>query len=126
MKLNSALVFAAGLAVVSQVSAGDITGIVILNGTPPPERPITPLKDDPICGKFYTEMPTTHFFVVGPNKELADVIVMLKGIAGKSTGASAEAAVIDQKNCLYSPQILAIQTGQKLLVRNSDPLVAMQ
>ena len=118
------LVLAGGLAAFLQVSsAADITGTVTLVGTPPPERPITPLKEDPTCGKFYTGMPTTHFFVVGPNKELADVVVMLKGISGKSTGASAPAVVIDQKGCLYEPQIAAIQTGQKVLIRNSDPVL---
>ena len=45
----------------------------------------------------------------------------LKGVTGKSTGASAPPAVLDQKGCLYTPQILAIQTGQKLVVKNSDP-----
>lgn len=118
------LVLAGGFAAFLQVSsAADITGAVTLVGTPPPERPITPLKEDPTCGKFYTGMPTTHFFVVGPNKELADVVVMLKGISGKSTGASAPAVVIDQKGCLYEPQIAAIQTGQKVLIRNSDPVL---
>ena len=29
--------------------------------------------------------------------------------------------MLDQKGCLYTPQILAIQTGQKLIVKNSDP-----
>ena len=121
MKIKYALVFAAGLAVASQVTAGDITGTVTLNGTPPPAVGIGPLKDDAICGQFYKDMPMTKFFVVGANKELADVIVMLKGVTGKSTGASAAPVVLDQKNCLYSPQIVAIQTGQKLLVKNSDP-----
>jgi hypothetical protein len=46
---------------------------------------------------------------------------MLKGISGKSTGAAAEPVVLDQKGCLYQPQILALQTSQKLLVKNSDP-----
>jgi plastocyanin len=120
MKITSAFALITGLATVA-VSAADITGTVTLKGTPPPEKPITPLKDDATCGKFYTEAPLTKFFVVGPNKELADVIVMLKGVTGKSTGASAQPAVIDQKGCLYTPQILAVQTGQKLLVKNSDP-----
>jgi hypothetical protein len=121
MKLNSAFVFAAGLCVAAQVTAGDITGTITLNGTPPAEKPITPLKDDPTCGKFYSDMPTTHFYVVGPNKELADTIVVLKGSSDKSTGASADPVVLDQKGCLYQPQILAVQTSQKLLVKNSDP-----
>jgi plastocyanin len=69
------------------------------------------------------KMPTTHFYVVGPKGEFADVVVSLKGVTGKSTGASAPPAVLDQKGCLYSPQILAIQTGQKLTVKNSDTCV---
>lgn len=44
-------------------------------------------------------------------------------ITGKSTGAAASPVLLDQKGCLYTPQILAVQTGQKLIVRNSDPCV---
>jgi len=124
MKFYASLVLATGMAVAAQTgSAADITGTVTLNGTPPAEKPITPLKDDPTCGKFHSEMPTTHFYVVGPNKELADVVVLLKGVTGKSTGASAPAVELDQKGCLYEPQIMAIQTSQKLIVKNSDPVL---
>ncbi len=121
MKLNSLFVFAAGLAVASHVTAGDITGTVTLTGTPPAEKGIAPLKDDAICGQFYKDMPMTRFYVVGANKELADVIVLLKGVPSKAADASAAPVVLDQKHCLYMPQILALQTGQKLLVKNSDP-----
>jgi hypothetical protein len=121
MKMNTVLVLAAGFAVVMQVSAGDITGTITLNGTPPAEKEITPLKQDPNCGKNYSAMPMTRFYVVGPNKELADTVVVLKNVTGKPADASAPAAVLDQKNCLYIPQILAVQTKQKLLVKNSDP-----
>jgi len=31
--------------------------------------------------------------------------------------------VLDQKNCLYVPQIMAVQTDQKILVKNSDPVL---
>jgi plastocyanin len=70
----------------------------------------------------------THFYVVGKEGELADVVVSLKDaagneITGQSTGASADPAVIDQKGCLYTPQILAVQTGQKVIVKNSDTCV---
>jgi plastocyanin len=124
MRTSSALfVIAAVTAVLQAASAADITGTVTLNGTPPAEKPITPLKEDPTCGKLHPETPTTHFYVVGPNKELADVVVMVKGVTGKSTGASATPAVIDQKGCTYTPQILAVQTGQKLIIKNSDPVL---
>jgi plastocyanin len=103
--------------------AGEITGTITLKGTPPKEKEITPLKEDPTCGKLHTEMPTTHFYVVGPKGELADVIVSVQGAPGQSTGASAAPAVLDQRGCEYIPQILAVQTGQKIVVKNSDPVL---
>jgi plastocyanin len=124
MKLNHSLALVAGFSAALQVAtAGNITGTVTLNGTPPPEKEITPLIEDATCGKLVEGKPTTHFFVVGANKGLADVIVMLKGISGKSTGASAAPVTIDQKGCQYSPSISAIQTGQKINVKNSDPVM---
>src|SRR6185312_9211970 len=110
------------------IFAADITGTVTFKGTPPTEVEIAPIMDDSTCGQMYDKPPTTHFYVVGKNGEFADVIVSLKDadgkeITGKSTGASAPAATLDQKGCLYTPQILAIQTGQKLVVKNSDQCV---
>lgn len=127
MKSNQTLVAIVGFAAALQfATAGNITGKVTLNGTPPAEKEITPLKDDSMCGKLISgPTPMTKFYVLGPNKELADVVVMLKddSLKGKSTGAAAPAAVLDQKGCEYVPQILAVQTGQKITVKNSDPVM---
>jgi plastocyanin len=124
-----ASVFLFGVLAVTSISyAADITGTITLNGTPPAEVTIQPLLDDPTCGSLHKDTPTTHFYAVGKNGEFADVVVSLKdatgnAITGKSTGSSAPAAVIDQVGCLYTPQILAIQTGQTITVKNSDPCV---
>jgi plastocyanin len=121
--------FLIGVLTAASIShAADIIGTVTLTGTPPAEIPIQPLMDDPTCGPLHSETPTTHFYVFGKNGEFADVVVSLKdasgnAITGKSIGASAPAVLLDQKGCLYTPQILAIQTGQKLTVRNSDPCI---
>jgi plastocyanin len=124
MKMKSFLFVAAGLvAVLQTANAADITGTVTLKGTPPPEKEITPLKEDATCGKFHAEVPKTRFYVVGAGGGLADTVVMLKGIAGKSTGATAAPLVLDQKGCEYMPQILAVQTGQKITIKNSDPVM---
>ncbi len=104
-------------------SAADIVGTITLQGTPPPEVPYTPLMQNSECAAMYTSTPTTHFYVVGPNHGLGDVVVFLKNVTGQSTGASQLPVVLDQKGCLYQPQILAIQTGQKLLVKNSDKCI---
>ena len=123
MKKFSLVLLIAVLANMPVARAADIIGIVTLNGTPPPEVPYTPLMNDSTCSAMYTTTPTTHFYVVGPNHEVAEAIVSLKGVTGKSTGANQPPVVMDQKGCLYQPQILAIQTGQKLVVKNSDSCI---
>jgi hypothetical protein len=124
MEISPTCLLIAALALAPAGRAADIIGTVTLRGTPPAEKEITPLEDDPTCGALYKNgKPTTHFYVVGPNGEFGDVVVYLKGVTGKSTGASAAPVLLDQKGCLYIPSILAIQTGQKLLVRNSDPVL---
>ena len=105
-------------------TAGDLTGVITLKGTPPAAKELSPIKDDPNCAAMYPgALPKTMFYVVDASGDLADVVVSLKGMDGKSTGASAPPVELDQKGCLYTPQIIAIQTGQKLIVKNSDPCV---
>lgn len=117
----------AALTVVSMacaLNAADVTGTVTLKGTPPAEKEITPLKDDPNCGKLVTETPKTAHYIVGPKGELANCVVIIEGVPGaKSSGASAASVELDQKSCNYHPQILAVQTGQKIVVKNSDPVL---
>ena len=123
-KFTTPILLVALTAGLHTLRAGEITGKITLKGTAPQEKAITPLKEDPTCGKFHTAAaPTTKFYVVGPGGELADVVVSLEGVTGKSKGASAEPAVLDQKTCLYIPQIMAVQTGQKITVKNSDPVM---
>jgi plastocyanin len=114
---------ALALGFVSVAHAGDITGKITLNGTPPPEKEIKPLKSDANCGKLVTGMPMTTFYVVGEGGALADAVVVLKGLEGNSAGGSAEPLIIDQKACIYIPYVSAVQTGQKILVKNSDPVL---
>ena len=103
-------------------NAADITGVIAFKGTPPAEKEIVPLENDPTCGPLHTEKPYTRFYAVDASGGLADVVVALK-VTGKSTGANAAPAVLDQKGCLYVPSIMAVQTGQKITVKNSDPCI---
>ena len=110
-------------ATLSVANAADITGKITLKGTPPPAVELTDVKNNADCSKFHKEPVMTQHFIVGKGGELANVIVALKGVPAKAGGEAAKPAVLDQKNCLYAPQILAIQTSQKLLVKNSDPVL---
>lgn len=121
---KSLLLFAFGLFAAQVVTAGDITGVINLKGTPPAAKELTPIKDDPNCAAMYPGgLPKTMFYVVDANGDLADVIISLKGVPSKPADASAGPVELDQKGCLYFPQIIALQTGQKLIVKNSDSCV---
>jgi hypothetical protein len=121
MKLKRrCLAVAAFFASLQLVSAGDIVGKITVKGTPPPERDI-PM--DPACGKIH---PTkkTRLYVVGSNGELADTFVYVKeGLSGKQFPVPAEPKLLDQIGCEYVPYVSGLQANQKLLVRNSDPLL---
>jgi plastocyanin len=124
MNRLSTLILIAMLGMVVQVAAAaDIVGTVTIKGTPPKEKDITPVMEDAACSKLHTMTPTTHFYVVGPKSELGDVVVSLQGITGKSTGASAPPQILDQRGCEYTPYVFAVQTGQKIIVKNSDPVL---
>jgi hypothetical protein len=121
MKLNRFLGLAALAASVQFVPAADITGKITLKGNPPPEKEL-PL--DPNCGALHTEKPKTRLYVVGKGGELADTFVYLKdGLTGKTFPVPSEAKVLDQKGCEYVPYVSGVQVGQKLLVKNSDPVL---
>lgn len=120
---NALALLIAGFTV--SLTAGDLTGTVTLKGTPPAEKDITPLHEDSTCGKLpgAATAKTAHY-IVGAKGELANCIVIIKGVPGaKSAGASAAPLIVDQKSCLYVPQIFAVQTGQKITVKNSDPVM---
>jgi len=120
MKLDHrCLAVAALLASLQLVSAGDITGKITLRGTPAPEKDL-PL--DPNCGKIH---PTkkTRLYVVGKDGELADTFVYLKeGVKGSAPTAD-KPLLIDQAGCEYHPYVSGAMVNQKILVRNSDPVL---
>jgi len=124
MKLNVGCAVVVLVLVAGAAALGaDIAGTVTLKGTPPPERPITEFRSDVNCGPLRSEVPTTRFYTVGPKRELADVVVSIKGLTGKSTGESAPPIVIDQVGCEFLPYVSACQTKQKVVVKNSDPVM---
>jgi plastocyanin len=124
MKSTKTLITLGILAATLPALAGDITGKVTLKGTPPAEKEITSIKDDANCGKLHTEAVKTRFYVVGKDSGLADTVVVLKNVPNaKSAGAAAAPLVVDQKGCFYTPYVAACQTGQKITVKNSDPVL---
>lgn len=124
MKMNSRFLIVTALAAGLQaVTAGDITGTITLSGTPPEEKVIDQIASNPDCSKFHADPVKTKFYAVGAKGGLKDVVVKITDISGKSTGDTAEPIVLDQKGCEYIPYVIAVQTKQKIMIRNSDPVL---
>ncbi|HEY1170449.1 MAG TPA: carboxypeptidase regulatory-like domain-containing protein [Verrucomicrobiae bacterium] len=101
---------------------GMISGKVVLQGVPEPEKPL-PL--DPSCGNLHKgTKPTTQFHVVAGDGGLADVFVhIVKGLENRNFLPPEKALVLDQIGCVYVPYVGGAQVGQTIEVRNSDPLL---
>ena len=100
-------------------TAGNITGSVMLEGTPPAAETIR-MNSDPVCAKEATNT-ETNYYVVGGNGGLGNVFVYVKeGLSG-SFPVSSDPIVLDQNGCRYTPHVFGIQVGQTLQVHNGDP-----
>lgn len=120
---NSAFLISLAVASCSlQVAlAGDVTGKVTLQGTPPPEKSIA---FDDTCTHLNPTVTTTRHYVVGADNGLANVFVYIsKGLEGKTFPAPTQAAEINQVGCNYDPYIQGVMVGQPLRIKDSDPLM---
>ncbi len=100
-----------------------LKGVVKFKGEAPKPRLIS-MKADRQCDAMHGGKPVTaEDVVVNQNGTLKWVFVYVKeGVKGKYS-PPAEPVVLDQQGCLYHPHVFGIMVGQKLEVRNSDPLL---
>lgn len=101
-----------------------IKGKVVFTGTAPKARKLD-LSGNPDCSKLHAGGPGlfSERYVVGANGELANVLVFVsEGVTGEFPPPT-EAVELDQKQCRYSPHVIALQVGQTLKIVNSDPFM---
>jgi hypothetical protein len=98
----------------SAASAGSVKGTVLFEGEAP-TQPKLKRDVDPKCSKDRID----EAIVVTKGK-LRDVVVRIKNGSTGKHDAPADAVVIDQKDCMYTPRVVGLVAGQKLAVRNSD------
>src|SRR6202167_4146628 len=120
-----AVVLVCGLALISgrSVSAageGKISGTVKLDGTAPHMKGID-MSKDPYCVKQHAnDTPHLETVVAGASGGLENVVLSLsEGYSGNAL-ASTAVPVFDQKNCMYTPHVLAMDVGQTFKVSTSD------
>ena len=98
--------------------SGSISGTVAYaNGDP--DAPID-MNADPVCASLHTDEVHTEQVVTDDAGNLANVFVYVKeGLTGTHS-APADAHVLDQIGCQYTPHVSGVVVGQKLIIRNSD------
>jgi plastocyanin len=116
------LVFCGALISDQKVNAagdGKITGSVKLDGAAPHMKGID-MSKDPYCSKAHATDPAhLEQVVVGANGGLANVVLYISDWSGAAQTSTA-VPVFDQKNCMYTPHVLALDAGQTFKVTTSD------
>jgi plastocyanin len=107
---------------VDESKAGNVTGMVALEGTAPRNEPIK-MNADPVCAQEAKGPQAQETYVVGSDgKSLGNVFVYVKdGLGNYVFDIPSEPAKIDQKECRYHPHVFGMRTGQTLKITNSDP-----
>lgn len=107
---------------VSAAGQGSIIGTVRLSGTPPHMRGID-MSKDPYCSKAHASEPARmETVIVGEDQGLQNVVLYISQGLSASDAAQKPSAtpVFDQKGCMYSPHVMALDAGQEFKVTNSD------
>ena len=103
-------------------TAGEVTGLVALDGPAPKNAPIR-MNADPICVREVKGAQFMETFEVGGDgKSLANVFVYVKdGLGNYIYDTPTAPARIDQEGCRYRPHVFGMRVGQPLEIINSDP-----
>jgi hypothetical protein len=116
------LVFCGALILGQMVNAageGKITGSVKLDGAAPHMKGID-MSKDPYCSKAHAnDTPHLEQVVAGANGGLQNVVLSISDWTGAAQ-TSTTVPVFDQKNCMYTPHVLAVDAGQTFKVTTSD------
>ncbi len=103
---------------------GTLRGKFKFTGTPPSPSPLKVDKDTEVCGREGQLMDNS--LVVNSDGGLANVVIYARAKrvhdSAKPTEGDVEPVVFDQKNCMFLSHVVALQVGQPLEIKNSDPI----
>src|ERR1700746_3398088 len=97
-----------------------VRGIVRFDGKVPAAKTIS-MGADPACAKLHPSPVLAQEVMADAKGDLQNVIVFVsEGLGDRTFDAPTQAAVVEQKGCMYQPHVLAVRANQKLDVVNDD------
>lgn len=104
--------------------AAELNGQVAFEGEVPAPKPLNFGAEKQCATMHGDKIPVSEDLIVNSNKAVKWALVYIKEGAPASTApAPTEAIEIDQKGCLFEPHVAVARTGQKIIFKNSDPLL---
>lgn len=104
------------------IGTASVSGRVLFRGTPPPRRPVK-MSGEASCHRPGAE-PLSEDVIVNPDGTLRNAYVhIVSGLGDRVFAPPAPPAEMDQAGCVFVPHLLAVQAGQVLVFKNSDPAV---
>ena len=104
---------------------GTLRGTFKFVGTPPSPQPLNVDKDTAVCGKDGPIMDNS--LLVGSDGGIANIVVYARAkrvhdSAKPVADGEGTEVLFDQKGCMFLTHVLAFQVGDKVDIKNSDPL----
>lgn len=105
---------------VDAATAANVEGSVKFTGTKPKMQKIA-MNADAQCKTAHATDVMSEEVVINANNTLKYVYVYVKsGLGDMKFPTPTEPAVLDQKGCLYTPHMIAVQANQPIKIVNSD------
>ena len=100
---------------------GTIKGRFLYGGDAPAAAELKADKDVEVCGKHKL---LNEELAVGADKGVANVVIYVRDKSVKVhpdlAALKNEKIVLDNKDCRFEPHVVVVQTGQTLVIKNSD------
>lgn len=120
-KWTLTILFLALTAVYSE--AATVSGKVLFDGPAPAPKPINFGAEKQCATMHGDKMPVSEDVVVNANNTLRWTLVYVKDGANGEFKAPDQEYLIDQMGCVFLPHVSAVMKGQKVVFKNSDPVL---
>jgi hypothetical protein len=100
-----------------------LTGVVHFKGVAPKPQVLS-MAANAVCAAHHRGQVIDESVLVNGDGTLRNVVVWIsQGLEGRTFAPPKDPAVLDQQGCVYTPHVVTVMTGQRLLVKNSDPFL---